>query len=119
VSRYYGVADVSVVPSDEEVWGLVVNESLASGVPVITTTAVGAARDLVRHDQNGFVVPPGNESALVDILQRVLADDDNRVRLSTNARLTMHDFTYEQNVTAWRAAIAAAVGPRWSERPQR
>ena len=57
LAQVYGVSDVFVLPSFEETWGLVVNEAMACGLPVITTDRVGAAVDLVREGENGFVVP--------------------------------------------------------------
>jgi glycosyltransferase involved in cell wall biosynthesis len=109
LSRFYAVADVCVLPSYEEVWGLVVNESLASGVPVITTSAVGSARDLIRDGINGFVVPPGDEGAIADRIADVLTSKTGRDQWSREVRETMQDFTYEQNVTAFRTALSAVV----------
>ena len=107
--RYYAVADVSVLPSNEEVWGLVVNESLASGVPVVTTSAVGSGPDLIKEGWNGFIVPPGDEHALADCLARVLSDGAQLATMSQNARNSMRDYTYDQNVNAWRNAVTAAM----------
>ena len=53
--RYYAAADVFVLPSHEEVWGLVLNEAAASGLPLVTTQATGAAPDLVVPGVNGEI----------------------------------------------------------------
>ena len=52
---------------------MVVTEAFAHGLPVITTTRAGAA-DLVRHGENGFVIPPGDSDALAEALDWCLAN---------------------------------------------
>lgn len=67
----YQEADVVYVPSEREVWGLVVNEALASGVYVVASTQVGSAYDLLRSDgSNGSVVPVGDVRAAADAILR-------------------------------------------------
>jgi len=62
--RAYREADVLVVPSLYEPWGLVVHEGLAYGLPVIATDQVGAADDLIQRDVNGYVVAAGSAEEL-------------------------------------------------------
>ena len=67
--RYYAAADLLVFPSEGDVWGLVVNEALSMGVPVICTNRIGAA-EIVREGEDGFVVPPRRMDLLTErILQ--------------------------------------------------
>ena len=55
-----------------EPWGLVANEAMHAGLPVIATDAVGAAAGgLVRHERNGLVVPAGDASALAGAIERL------------------------------------------------
>lgn len=70
--RYYGIADCLVFPSHSDPWGLVVNEAMASKLPVIASHAPGATADLVREGQNGFIYQAGNVSQLIDRMNRVL-----------------------------------------------
>ncbi len=49
------IADVFILPSTTESWGLIINEAMDFGLPIITTNQVGAAPDLVRHGENGFI----------------------------------------------------------------
>jgi len=60
----YALAERTVVPSLSEPWGVVVNEALACGSPVIVSDAVGAAHDLVRQGVDGTIVPAGDVDAL-------------------------------------------------------
>jgi glycosyltransferase involved in cell wall biosynthesis len=64
LARAYLDADVLVVPSLYEPWGLVVHEGLAYGLPVITTDEVGAAGDLIERDVNGYVAAAGSADDL-------------------------------------------------------
>ena len=67
----YADADALVIPSRHDGWALVVNEALAAGLPVVASTAVGAAVDLVEDGRSGFLVPPGDAGALAQALLRV------------------------------------------------
>ncbi|MEX2399812.1 MAG: glycosyltransferase, partial [Rhodothermales bacterium] len=61
----YAAADALVLPSDgRETWGLVANEAMACGLPVIVSEAAGCAPDLVREGETGFTVPLGDIEAL-------------------------------------------------------
>ena len=78
----YALADVMVLPSDgSETWGLVVNEALACGTPVVVSDAVGCAPDLVVEGQTGAAYPVGNTLALADALQSTLADQPTRAAI--------------------------------------
>src|SRR5262249_19643441 len=58
--RYFSNADIFVLPSRHDGWGVVVNQAIASGLPVIVSEAVGASADLVRPNVNGIIVPAGD-----------------------------------------------------------
>lgn len=116
--RLYAAADVLVLPSIttptfKEPWGLVVNEAFNQNVPVIATTAVGAAAGgLVEHEQTGLVVPEGSPELLGDAVARILSDADLRNRLSRNAGQRIAGWTQERMVGAFADAIQFAVARR-------
>lgn len=71
--QFYALADVMCLPSNAtETWGLVVNEALACGTPVVVSDAVGCAPDLVLEGRTGAVFAMGNALAAADAIQRVL-----------------------------------------------
>jgi glycosyltransferase involved in cell wall biosynthesis len=74
--KFYGMADVFVLPTHSDTWGLVINEAMASGLPVISSTAAGAAMDLVQHGRNGYLFEPGNVDALATHIRTVLNAPD-------------------------------------------
>jgi glycosyltransferase involved in cell wall biosynthesis len=108
---YYAFASVYVLPSIttdtfKEPWGLVVNEALNQGLPVIATDAVGAAAGgMVQHGANGFVVKERDSAGLADALNKILNDDDLRLRLSVRARETVLHWDNESMVLGFRRAI--------------
>jgi glycosyltransferase involved in cell wall biosynthesis len=78
----YAAMDVLVLPSVQpEPFGGVVMEAMAMGVPVVAT-AIGGTVDQVAEGETGFLVPPGDPTALADRLQRLLADSDLRQAMS-------------------------------------
>jgi glycosyltransferase involved in cell wall biosynthesis len=81
--RYYSRADLFVLPTEYEGYGMAVAEAIGSGVPVISTPT-GAIPDLVGR-QAGVLVPRGNVAALAKALARVLTDDRFRARLRAGA----------------------------------
>jgi glycosyltransferase involved in cell wall biosynthesis len=84
VAALYDTADLLVMPTLYEGYGMVVAEALARGVPVVSTTT-GAIPDLVGDDA-GLLVPPGDETSLAAALQSVLDDPQVRARLQAGAR---------------------------------
>ena len=73
---FYALADILVLPSNRETWGLVVNEALSFSLPVVVSDQVGAGVDLVIHDQNGYIFPAGEIPALADQISKLLGLSD-------------------------------------------
>jgi 1,2-diacylglycerol 3-alpha-glucosyltransferase len=68
---YYGLADYFVIPSMIEPWGLVVNEAMASGLPILVSNRCGCAPDLVQEGVNGFTFDPTDVHQLAALLARM------------------------------------------------
>jgi glycosyltransferase involved in cell wall biosynthesis len=103
----YQQADVFVLPSWYEGYGMVLAEALARGLPIISTTA-GAIPDTVPADA-GRLVPPGDTAALADALARVLTEPELRQRLAAGARAARRTLPDWPNVCAQFAVTLAAV----------
>ena len=84
LARYYKAADVFVLPTREDIWGLVVSEAMAYGLPVITTTACVAGLELV-SDDNGLLVAPDDSEALHAAIKKVLSDQTDINALRQNS----------------------------------
>ena len=104
----YADADVAVVPSRSDPWGMVLNEAALAGLPLVSTTAAGGASDLVENDGNGFLVPPGDVDALRASIARLAEDEDLRRRAGARSLEIASRFTPD----AWADAVAAAVAQR-------
>lgn len=110
----YAAADVLVLPSVRtatftEPWGLVVNEAMHQGTPVIVSDSVGAAAGgLVRHDHNGIVIGAGDPGALSGAIGALLADPGRRGRLGAAAMDDVAAYSHSAWVRGMRRALAAA-----------
>jgi glycosyltransferase involved in cell wall biosynthesis len=78
--KFYAQADILCVPSRYDGWGMVVPEGLASGLPVISTTRVGAALDLIQPGKNGWIVPAGDEDALFRAMLEAVSMGSSKLR---------------------------------------
>ncbi|MGQ9699024.1 MAG: glycosyltransferase family 4 protein [Armatimonadota bacterium] len=85
VLRDMARAEVTVVPSRDEAFGLVALESMAVGTPVVASR-VGGLAEIVRDGIDGFLVPPGDPEALADRLVLLLSNRGLRERMGRNAR---------------------------------
>lgn len=72
IGDFYAAADVLVLPSSSETWGIVVNEAMCFGLPVIASDQVGAAVDLVKNKYNGFIFPSGDAKGIVEAVNNVI-----------------------------------------------
>ena len=73
--RYYKAADLFVLPTREDIWGLVINEAMAYGLPVITTDRCVAGLELVEEGVNGAIVPVKDVAALAQKMDELLCAD--------------------------------------------
>jgi glycosyltransferase involved in cell wall biosynthesis len=103
--RFFQLADVFVLPSRHEPWGLIVNEAMAAGCPVIVSTDVGSHADLVTDGIEGCVFPFGDIAALTHALARVFSTSDSAAKMGDRARQRIQTWTFEEDVQGLRAAL--------------
>jgi glycosyltransferase involved in cell wall biosynthesis len=107
----YAAADVLILPSIptatfREPWGLVVNEAMLQGTPVIVSDAVGAAAGGLAVDgRTGFVVPAGDSAALAARISALAGSPGLRERMGRDARAQVAAYTPE----AWAAGMTRAL----------
>lgn len=83
--EYYAIADVFVLPSQREVWGLVVNEAMVCRLPVICSEYAGIARDLMQDGVNGYIFNPHSIDSLFEKLQKILFNETLRRNMGEKA----------------------------------
>lgn len=106
----FDLCDVFVLPADSEPWGLIVNEVMNAAKPVIVTDEVGAAPDLVRDGENGYVVPVSDTDALARRLRDVTCDPNNARVMGERSLQMIQNWGFEQDVAGLRQALEATVG---------
>ena len=106
---FYAMADILVLPSESETWGLVVNEAMCFGLPVITSEAIGAAGDLVVDGVNGFLFSPGQVSALTQRL-KLLTDGNQREQMGQESGRLIQPWNYAADVKGVLRCLNEVVG---------
>lgn len=91
---YYSSAEVCVVPSHYESFGLVALEAMACGTPVIASR-VGGLQHTIEDGETGFLVPAGDPDALAEKLRLILLDHELRTRLAMRARQRAQTYTWQ------------------------
>lgn len=95
---YYDAADVFVLPTREDIWGLVVNEAMSRGIPVITTYNCIAGLEMVKSGYNGQLVHVDNIPELSDAICHLIYNKLYRKKCSINALKTIKNYTIERMV---------------------
>ncbi len=105
----YVAADVFALLSEREPWAVVVNEAAACGLPLVLSNRVGAAHDLLRDGENGFLVEAGDVEAAAAALRRLADDPALRTAYGARSRELAQDWGYGPSVEGFLAAVREAV----------
>ena len=84
------------MPTREDIWGLVINEALANGLPVITTDKCVAGLELVRNNENGFIIPSENIDALFEKMNIIINSDELINKMSSRSLEVVQEYTIEK-----------------------
>jgi glycosyltransferase involved in cell wall biosynthesis len=103
-----GACDIFVLPSEEEPWGLIVNEAMCAAMPVVVASGVGCVRDLVRVGKNGLTFPVGNVDRLADALRALVVDPQKVREMGRESRLMIDHWSYRQCLDGVRLALNSA-----------
>jgi glycosyltransferase involved in cell wall biosynthesis len=110
IVRAYVAADIFVLPSTYETWGLVVNEAMNFSLPIVASDQVGCTADLVRPGWNGFVTPTESTEALTDAIQELVADASLRSTFGAHSRERIDAYSIEACADGIVRACLQAVG---------
>jgi len=101
----YRAADLLVLPSLYEPFGLVVNEAMLCGCPAAVSDRVGAKYDLVKDGETGYVFPSGDVNAMTAILRQCLSDPEKTRRMGDAARARLETWSPAEYVDALVEAV--------------
>ena len=113
---YYALAGAFVLPSVSEPWGLVVNEAMAAGIPVLVSARCGCAQDLVHDGRNGWTFDPFDVEGLAALMARVSQlTPEQRLEMGCASQEIIARWKPETFAEGlWRAVEAAQAAPRTS-----
>lgn len=113
VPRVFALGDVFVHANRGQGWGMVVNEALAAGMPVIASRAVGAAEELIEDGVNGFLLDdPGDEEGFAGKMEFLAGDRGRILDFSANARRTAETLSLDRGVAEFLGILERFIHDR-------
>jgi len=110
--KYYALASAFILPSIKDTWGLVVNEAMASRLPVLVSEKVGCRYDLVEDGANGYLFDPFDVDDMADAMCRMAAlSDDERCAMGRRSEEIIADWGPERFAEGLWNAVQAAREP--------
>lgn len=109
---WYAASDLFVLPSSREAWGLVINEAMAAGTPVVATRQAGATIDLVDYGETGFVYDAGDVGSLSGIFAAVARQPQRLQKMSRRVEQKISNWTLSATADGYLHAINTLCGAR-------
>lgn len=106
---YYGLATAFIHPARQEQWGLVVNEAMAAGLPVLVSNRCGCARDLISEGVNGFTFPPDDCATLTDLMLRTSSGTVDLRAMGVASRARIREWGLERFAQGLQGAVQVAL----------
>lgn len=104
IFEYYKASSLFVLPTREDIWGLVINEAMAFGVPVISTDMCIGALELIDNGINGYIVKAEDKQELSLKIAEIM-NGNNKLRLGEECIRRIRDYTYENVISSHINAI--------------
>ena len=106
---FYALSDVFILPSISEAWGLVVNEAMASGLPIIISDRCGCYPDIVKEGINGYSFNPLNKNELLNIMKNIIEEKYDLEKMGQTSLKIIKDYTSENMAQIFRKAINSVM----------
>jgi 1,2-diacylglycerol 3-alpha-glucosyltransferase len=106
----YALADALVLPTHSDPWGLVVNEAMACGLPIIVSSVAGCAADLVEDGWNGYVVPPRDSGKLSVAIHSLVGQAELRKKMSSCSLERIRNYSPAACADGLAAAATSQAG---------
>lgn len=98
LKKYYKAADLFVLPTRGDIWGLVINEAMSFGLPVITTDRCVAGLELIENYKNGFIIPINDEKKLAQKINLIFLNENIRKTMEKENIKKINNYTIEEMV---------------------
>lgn len=95
LKKYYAAADIFVLPTREDIWGLVVNEAVSFGLPVITTNMCLSGVELIKNGEGGYIVDVDNVEQIVESVNKLSGDKNLRDKIKKNNLKLAEEYTID------------------------
>ena len=106
---YYAHAGAFIHASTTEQWGLVVNEAMASGLPVLVSNRCGCVADLVKEGENGWTFDPTNEEQIADLMLRISSSEEARAKMGAKSREIITEWGPDRFASGLTGAVQVAL----------
>ena len=103
--NYYKISDIFILPTTYDIWGLVINEAMSFGLPIITTNKCGSAIDLVKEEYNGYIFKVNDVEDLNCKLKLLIENKELRKKFSLNSKTIIIKYTIKNMVKKYLDAI--------------
>jgi glycosyltransferase involved in cell wall biosynthesis len=117
LAAFYALAGIFVLPSLWESWGLVINEAMNAGCPIVASDKVGSAHDLLRDGTNGFRFEAGNARQLAAVLRRLLESSARRAEMRNASLHRIRAWSFDEDISGLRTALSATLSYRTLHSP--
>jgi len=105
LATYYALAEMLIVPTYSDPWGLVVNEAMACGLPVLVSRVAGCAADLIIENWNGSLISPGDVLALSTAMENLAGNSELCRSMGANSAQLISRFS----PATWALGISRAI----------
>ena len=109
IKKEYLNSSLFVFSSRFEGFGMVLIEAMACGLPVVSFDCPCGPKDIVRHDEDGILVPSGDADSLADALHRLMSDDDLRKDMASKAIINVRRFQLNEIAQRWKTLFNSVV----------
>ncbi len=107
--KFYAKAGAFIHSSTTEQWGLVVNEAMASGLPVLVSNRCGCVADLVKDGENGWTFDPYDEEQLANLMLMISSDDEMRLKMGIRSQAIIGEWGPDCFASGVKAAVEASL----------
>jgi len=105
LGSYYGLAEMLILPTYTDTWGMVVNEAMACGLPVLVSRVAGCATELVRENWNGILVAPRDIRSLEQAMRCLVAESDICKTMGAHSAEHIRGYSPKR----WSDSVARAI----------